>query len=323
MFLELNGLCKSFSGREVIRDLMLSADRGEVVCLLGASGCGKTTTLRLVGGFLAPDAGTVMVDGVDVTHMAPEVRPTATVFQSYALFPHLTVAGNVAYGLRQAGVGRAEADERVCEMLDAVGLSGLAESRVSDISGGQRQRVALARSLVLGPKVLLLDEPFSNLDANLRLRMRREVRDIQRRFGVTMLFVTHDREEAMAFGDCIALMHEGRLVQVGTPREVYANPASLYCARFLGHVNELDLPGGHMLFRPEDVVVGREGGLAATVEESVFLGPVCELRLRVDAPGSPEVIARVPGNQQYARGTRVPLDIARTFQIQGKESTND
>ena len=247
MFLELNGLCKSFSGREVIRDLTLSADRGEVVCLLGASGCGKTTTLRLVGGFLAPDAGTVMVDGVDVTHMAPEVRP----------------------------------------------------------------------------KVLLLDEPFSNLDANLRLRMRREVRDIQRRFGVTMLFVTHDREEAMAFGDRIALMHEGSLVQVGTPREVYANPASLYCARFLGHVNELDLPGGHMLFRPEDVAVGREGGLAATVEESVFLGPVCELRLHVDAPGSPEVIARVPGNQQYARGTRVPLDIARTFQIQGKESTND
>lgn len=323
MFLELNGLCKSFSGREVIRDLTLSADRGEVVCLLGASGCGKTTTLRLVGGFLAPDAGTVMVDGVDVTRMAPEVRPTATVFQSYALFPHLTVAGNVAYGLRQAGVDRAEADERVREMLDAVGLSGLAESRVSDISGGQRQRVALARSLVLGPKVLLLDEPFSNLDANLRLRMRREVRDIQRRFGVTMLFVTHDREEAMAFGDRIALMHEGALVQVGAPREVYANPTSLYCARFLGHVNELDLLGGHMLFRPEDVVVGREGGLAATVEESVFLGPVCELRLRVDAPGSPEVIARVPGDQQYARGTRVPLDIARTFQIQGKESTND
>ena len=183
--------------------------------------------------------------------------------------------------------------------------------------------MALARSLVLGPKVLLLDEPFSNLDANLRLRMRREVRDIQRRFGVTMLFVTHDREEAMAFGDRIAVMHEGRLVQVGMPREVYRHPADLYCARFLGHVNELDLPGGHALFRAEDVVVGREGGLAATVEESVFLGGTCELRLLVDAPGSPEILARVPGDQQYARGARVPLDIARTFQIKGKESAND
>lgn len=323
MFLELSGLKKSFSGHEVIRDVSLSVQRGEIVCLLGASGCGKTTTLRLVGGFLVPDAGSVTLDGTDVTRMPPEVRPTSTVFQSYALFPHLTVAGNVAYGLRQAGVGRAEAEERARRMLDAVGLEDQADAGVADISGGQRQRVALARSLVLGPKVLLLDEPFSNLDANLRLRMRREVRDIQRRFGVTMLFVTHDREEAMAFGDRIAVMHEGRLVQVGTPREVYRHPADLYCARFLGHVNELDLPGGHALFRAEDVVVGREGGLAATVEESVFLGGTCELRLLVDAPGSPEILARVPGDQQYARGARVPLDIARTFQIKGKESTND
>lgn len=323
MFLELNGLKKSFSGHEVIHDLSLSVERGEIVCLLGASGCGKTTTLRLVGGFLAPDAGTVTLDGADVTRVPPEARPTSTVFQSYALFPHLTVAGNVAYGLRQAGAGRAEAEERARKMLAAVGLADQADVGVADISGGQRQRVALARSLVLGPKVLLLDEPFSNLDANLRLRMRREVREIQRRFGVTMLFVTHDREEAMAFGDRIAVMHEGRLVQVGTPREVYRHPADLYCARFLGHVNELDLPGGLMLFRAEDVVVGREGGLAATVEESVFLGSACELRLLVDAPGSPEILARVPGDQQYARGAHVPFDIARTFQIQGKERTND
>ena len=318
MFLELSGLSKSFSGREVIHDLSLSVDRGEVVCLLGASGCGKTTTLRLVGGFIAPDRGTVSIDGEDVTGVPPEARPTATVFQSYALFPHLTVAGNVAYGLRQAGASRAEADARAREMLEAVGLDGLAEAGVQDISGGQRQRVALARSLVLGPKVLLLDEPFSNLDANLRLRMRREVRDIQRRFGVTMLFVTHDREEAMAFGDRIAIMRDGSLLQVGTPREVYRNPADLYCARFLGHVNELALGVGRVLFRAEDVVVGREGGLSATVEEASFLGSVWELRLRVDAAqgsGPAEVIARVPGDQEYARGMRVPFDIARTFLI--------
>jgi iron(III) transport system ATP-binding protein len=312
VFLELSGLSRSFDGTKVIRDLTLNVDQGEVVCLLGSSGCGKTTTLRLVGGFLAPDVGSVRVDGVDVTRLSPEVRPTATVFQSYALFPHLTVAGNVAYGLRFVGVARREAEGRVCEMLDAVGLSDQGDAHVDELSGGQQQRVALARALVVGPKVLLLDEPFSNLDANLRLRMREEVHQIQRRFGVTMLFVTHDREEALAFGDRVAIMREGSLSQVGNPQEVYRHPADLYCARFLGHVNELEVGGRRLLFRSEDVLLGREGGLTGRVTDASYLGPIWEYRLDV---GGSEVVARAPRQCRYTRGDTVPLAIAETFSV--------
>lgn len=311
MFLELSGLSKSFDGRRVIDGLSLGVSRGEVLCLLGASGCGKTTTLRLVGGFLTPDAGRVVLDGADVTYLGPEVRPTSTVFQSYALFPHLTVAQNVAYGLRFSGVSRQEARDRSEQMLAAVDLADQADARVDQISGGQRQRVALARSLVLGPKVLLLDEPFSNLDANLRLRMRDEVRQIQRRFGVTTLFVTHDREEAMAFGDRVAIMRDGRILQVASPQEAYDRPADLYCARFLGHVNELvGTDGEPVYFRPEDVRLGREGGLSATVESSTYLGGTWEVALLCEGQ---RVLARVPADQTYARGMEVPFDIARTI----------
>lgn len=311
MFLELSGLSKSFDGRCVIDDLTLGANRGEVLCLLGASGCGKTTTLRLVGGFLAPESGRVLLDGADVTDLGPEVRPTSTVFQSYALFPHLTVAQNVAYGLRFSGASRQEAHERAAQMLEAVDLADQADARVDQISGGQRQRVALARSLVLGPKVLLLDEPFSNLDANLRLRMREEVRQIQRRFGVTTLFVTHDREEAMAFGDRVAIMRDGQILQAATPREAYDQPADLYCARFLGHVNELPGPdGASVYFRPEDVRLGAEGGLTGTVESLTYLGGTWEVALAAEGR---RVLARVPADQTYAKGMEVPFDIARTI----------
>ena len=312
MFLELNGLAKSFGGHEVIRDLSLGVERGEVLCLLGASGCGKTTTLRMLGGFLAPDAGSISIDGQDVTGLAPEVRPTSTVFQSYALFPHLTVSENVAYGLRFAGVPRDEAKERVREMLNAVGLTDLADSSIQAISGGQRQRVALARSLVLGPKVLLLDEPFSNLDANLRVRMRGEVREIQRRFGVTTVFVTHDREEAMAFGDKLAIMRDGRILQVAAPKEVYDRPADLFCAQFLGQVNELELGDKHVYFRAEEVLLGKEGGSTATVRSATYLGGTWQYGLDVDGQ---QVVARARADQTYAEGATVPFDIARTIKF--------
>lgn len=312
MFLELKGLSKSFGDRSVIRDVTLGAEKGEVLCLLGDSGCGKTTTLRMVGGFLAPDAGSVLIDGEDVTGLAPEVRPTATVFQSYALFPHLTVAENVAYGLRFRGAPRAEARRRAQEMLEAVGLSELADSGVQDISGGQRQRVALARALVLGPEVLLLDEPFSNLDANLRVRMRGEVRRIQRRFGVTTVFVTHDREEAMAFGDRLAIMNDGRILQVGEPREVYDHPADLFCARFLGRVNELVLGEKRIYFRAEEVILGREGGLAGTVRAATYLGGTWLYELEVHGQ---KVEVRAAADQTYAEGATVPFDIARTIEF--------
>lgn len=312
MFLELSHLSKSFGSHEVIDDLCLGVEKGEVMCLLGASGCGKTTTLRLVGGFLAPDGGRVVIDGQDVTGMSPEIRPTATVFQSYALFPHMSVVENVGYGVRFSGATRAEAKQRAMEMLEAVGLSECASSRVQDISGGQQQRVALARALVLGPKVLLLDEPFSNLDANLRIRMREEVRQIQRRFGVTMVFVTHDREEAMSFADRLAIMRNGKILQVATPREAYDHPADLYCARFLGHVNELDVPGGTRFFRDEAVTLGKEGGVLGVVGDATYLGGYWRYELLV---GESRVYVRAPANQRYARGATVPFVIDQTIDV--------
>lgn len=312
MFLELTHLSKAFGPQRVIDDLSLGVEKGEVLCLLGASGCGKTTTLRMVGGFLAPDTGRVLIDGQDVTDLSPEVRPTSTVFQSYALFPHLSVRENVAYGLRFAGVSRAEARERAQRMIEAVGLSEHADSGVQEISGGQRQRVALARSLVLGPKVLLLDEPFSNLDANLRVRMREEVRQIQREFGVTTVFVTHDRAEAMSFGDRLAIMREGRILQVATPREAYDRPADEYCAAFLGHVNELELDGDRVLFRDEAVRLGAEGGLEGAVLAATYLGGSWHYDLEV---AGQRIEATAPQEEAYSEGTVVPFDIARTIKF--------
>lgn len=312
MFLELTHLSKAFGPQRVIDDLSLGVEKGEVLCLLGASGCGKTTTLRMVGGFLAPDTGRVLIDGQDVTGLSPEVRPTSTVFQSYALFPHLSVRENVAYGLRFAGVSRAEARERTQRMIEAVGLSEHADSGVQEISGGQRQRVALARSLVLGPKVLLLDEPFSNLDANLRVRMREEVRQIQREFGVTTVFVTHDRAEAMSFGDRLAIMREGRILQVATPREAYDRPADEYCAAFLGHVNELELDGGRVLFRDEAVRLGAEGGLEGAVLAATYLGGSWRYDLEV---AGQRIEATAPQEEAYSEGTVVPFGIARTIKF--------
>ena len=237
MVLEIRGLRKSFAGRRIINDLDLTVEGGELVCLLGSSGCGKTTTLRMIGGYLDADGGSILLDGQDITRSSPERRPVSTVFQSYALFPHLNVIQNVAYGLKFRRLGKAEALARAQEMLEAVDMGAYARARVSEISGGQQQRVALARSLVLNPKLLLLDEPLSNLDAGLRARMRDEIRRIQRTFGVAMLFVTHDQEEAMTLGDRIAILHDGSIEQIDTPEEVYDHPATEYCARFLGSLN--------------------------------------------------------------------------------------
>ena len=234
MYLELNHLSKAFGSRAAVQDLSLGLDRGALLCILGASGCGKTTTLNLIGGFLAPDGGQIVLDGADITRLPPERRPVTTVFQSYALFPHMTVLQNVIYGLKFRGMKRALAREKGMRYLELVGLGEYAGARIYEISGGQQQRVALARALIVEPKLCLLDEPFSNLDAALRLRMRRELKRIQRELGTTMVFVTHDQEEAMLLADKMALMDGGRLIQYGTPAEIYRAPATPAVADFLG-----------------------------------------------------------------------------------------
>ncbi len=232
--LVLEGLSRAYAGRPAVRDVSLSVAKGSLVALLGASGCGKTTTLRMIAGLEAPDSGRILVDGVEVTHLSPHKRRMGVVFQSYALFPHMSALANVAFGLEMHGMGRAERHSRAGAMLDLVGLGEHAQKRPRQLSGGQQQRVALARALAIEPDVLLLDEPLSALDAKLREGLRSEMRAIQRRVGATSVFVTHDQAEALAMADLVAVMEQGRVAQLDTPEAVFERPASPYVADFVG-----------------------------------------------------------------------------------------
>ncbi len=238
---ELRNVTKSFPGGVVaVDDLSFTVDAGEFVTLLGPSGCGKTTTLRLLAGFEFPDSGSVRIDDADITHLPPNRRPVNTVFQDYAVFPHMTVRRNVEYGLRFDGVPRSERRERALAALELVGLPEKADEKPGNLSGGQRQRVALARAIVKQPRVLLLDEPLSALDAKLRKSMQAELRRLHREIGITFVLVTHDQSEALALSDRVIVRADGRLQQVGTPAEVYDWPVSPYVADFIGSANLLD-----------------------------------------------------------------------------------
>ena len=243
VFLELKHLTKRFGDHVAVGDLSLSVPRGAVLALLGPSGSGKTTTLRLLAGFERPDTGTVVVDGRDVTALPPAERHFGMVFQHYALFPHLTAGENVAFGLARRGAP-AGRDARVAEMLSLVDLDGFGSRQVGELSGGQQQRVAVARALAPEPRVLLLDEPLSNLDPSLRERTRREMRAALDRIGITTVFVTHEQEEAFALGDSVAVLNHGHLEQVGTPQELYEQPRTLFVATFVGRASVL---GGVMM----------------------------------------------------------------------------
>jgi putrescine transport system ATP-binding protein len=239
-YLAIDRVTRRFGGLAAVDDLSLDIHRGELFCLLGASGCGKTTLLRMLGGFEVPSAGRIVLDGEDLTAVPPYRRPVNMMFQSYALFPHMTVEGNVAFGLRQEGLARAGIRTRVAEILDLVEMGAYARRRPHQLSGGQMQRVALARALVKRPKLLLLDEPMGALDRKLRERTQLELARLQQRLGVTFVVVTHDQEEAMTLATRIGVMHEGRLAQVGTPGEIYDSPSCRYVADFIGSVNLLE-----------------------------------------------------------------------------------
>ncbi len=239
-FFELVNVDKSFGEHHVVKDVCISAKCGEVFSLLGPSGCGKTTILRIAGGFETPDSGSVWLDGKDVTALSPNKRKVNTVFQNYALFPHMTIWDNVAFGPRIAGMKEAEVKKQVGEMLEIVRMSAHADKRPDQISGGQKQRVAIVRALINYPKLLLLDEPLAALDLKLRQYMLLELDRIHDVFGTTFIYVTHDQNEAMSLSDHIAVMNDGRIEQVGTPAEIYENPATKFVASFIGDTNLFD-----------------------------------------------------------------------------------
>ena len=238
--ISIRHLTKKFGSQPVLSDVNLEIGEGELFFLLGPSGCGKTTLLRHIAGFYEPDAGAIFFDQDDVTDLPTHRRGTGMMFQSYALWPHLSVAQNVAFGLEERKRPKAEIDQRVEEALELVQLGGMGRRRIQQLSGGQQQRVALARALVIRPRCLLLDEPLSNLDAKLRLEMRSEIRRICKEFGLTGIYVTHDRDEALSMADRMAIMDGGRLAQIGSPEEIYKNPASRMVAEFIGEVNFVD-----------------------------------------------------------------------------------
>ncbi len=294
-------MVKSFASHTAVDGVSWTLEKGRFYSLLGPSGCGKTTTLRLVAGFEKPTSGQVLLDGEAIDNKPPFERNVSTVFQSYALFPHLCVADNVEFGLRERRAP--DRRRRVSEALRLVQLEDKAVRLPAELSGGERQRVALARSLVLEPSVLLLDEPLAALDLKLRQQMRAELKQMQQRTGITFLFVTHDQEEALSMSDEIAVMNAGRIEQAGAPRDLYSRPQTRFVANFLGAVNWIDGVG----VRPEALQLVRDQGeTSATVDRTVFLGPCVHVIVLTDA-GS-EVTAELPPNGSgFARGERVRL----------------
>lgn len=314
-YLRIEHLSKAFAGRPVVLDLTLEASRGEILALLGPSGSGKTTTLRLLAGFETPDAGRVVVEEEDVTSQSPAARRFGMVFQHYALFPHLDVGENVAFGLRERG---GVAARRVADVLAMVDLAGFERRHVTELSGGQQQRVALARSLAPAPRVLLLDEPLSNLDPALRERTRRELREAIKRTGTTTVFVTHEQEEAFDLGDRVAVLNAGRLEQVGTPDELYDRPATAFVARFVGRTSTLPghLAGGsggaRAIVRPEAlrfVAVADGPTLEGTVQSRRFAGGHAYFTVE-----TPEATVEVFAEHHAVRvGERVRVKVERVL----------
>jgi putative spermidine/putrescine transport system ATP-binding protein len=313
--LSFTGIRKTFGATVALENLDLELQPGELVSLLGPSGCGKTTALRIAAGFEVPDTGVVTLAGRNITKTPAHQRNMGMVFQSYSLFPNLTVAQNIDFGLRNRKIEKSKRNSRVSEMLELVQLSDLGKRYPHQLSGGQQQRVALARALAVQPDVLLLDEPLSALDAKVRATLRDEIRRIQTELKTTTLFVTHDQDEALAISDRIGVMSNGRLEQLGTPEDVYLRPASPFVARFVGSINELpNVNGtGKILVRPEDVRISmneNEMTMRGTVTRVTFQGPVTVISVRVDVVDQLVNVHAASGSVLAQVGNRVSLAIA-------------
>ena len=312
--ISVRGVSKAWGSAHAVDNISFEAAEGRFVVLLGPSGCGKSTTLRLIAGLDEVSGGRIHIAGRDVTAVAPAERGLSMVFQSYALFPHLSVAENIIFGLKVRKVSAQDCARRLARVADLLGLSKLLERKPSQLSGGQQQRVALGRAIIAEAPLCLMDEPLSNLDAQLRQEMRREIRALQRKLGVTMSYVTHDQTEAMTMADQVILLRDGRIEQDGTPEDLYNRPATAFTARFVGTppMNVVSLPGhakaGQLLgVRPEDIRIGADGthaGLAAAVESVEYLGADSIVACRA---GTESITVRVPRAVHYAAGAALKL----------------
>ncbi|MCR8726216.1 putative 2-aminoethylphosphonate ABC transporter ATP-binding protein [Frigidibacter sp. ROC022] len=341
-YLTIRGLWKSFGDFIALRDISLSVAQGEFICFLGPSGCGKTTLLRAIAGLDPQSRGTIIQGGRDVSVLPASARDYGIVFQSYALFPNLTVERNVAFGLENTGVPRAKVTARVAELLELVGLPEQAQKYPAQLSGGQQQRIALARAIAIGPGLLLLDEPLSALDAKVRVHLRHEIKELQRKLGVTTIMVTHDQEEALSMADRIVVMNHGGIEQIGTPTEIYRHPATLFVADFIGETNrvsatlrggkvalgkaelraETDLPEGTgvtVAVRPEDILphaggheAAGENRLAVTIADMEFLGSYWRVHLSGEALEGVPLVANFSMNAVR----RLRLSVGRAITVE-------
>ena len=317
----LKNIFKSWDEKPALNNVSLDIPPGQFTALLGPSGCGKSTALRIISGLEDPSAGQVLIDGVDVTHSAPAERDIAMVFQSYALFPHLSVAENIIFGLRVRGVSRSMRDEKLKAAADLLGLNELLDRKPSQLSGGQQQRVALGRAIVADKSIFLMDEPLSNLDAKLRAEMRDEIRTLQQRLGVTMLYVTHDQVEAVTMADQVILMNHGQVEQVATPRKMYETPATLFAAKFIGTppmvmfspkilgnnlTPEIMSKSQNLTFgiRPESLVPSETGMINGEITNIEYLGADAMLECMV---GSETLLCRASGQTQVLAGANINL----------------
>jgi iron(III) transport system ATP-binding protein len=343
-YLSVQQVYKRFNETPILKDINLGVKKGEMLCFLGPSGCGKTTLLRIIAGLETQSAGQIMQDGRDISRLPPQLRDYGIVFQSYALFPNLTIFDNVAYGLVNRKMKRAAIAERVHELLALVGLPDADRKHPNQLSGGQQQRIALARALATSPGLLLLDEPLSALDARVRVRLRQEIRQLQQRLGVTTIMVTHDQEEALSMADRIVVMNHGVIEQIGTPQEIYREPASPFVADFIGKVNMIpaevmgdgSLKAGAVALRygcgtgqpasgsrvsafvrPEDIHINAPGSapdnlLSAQVEKLEFLGAFCRVSFKVEGLGGQEIVADLSFHEMHRTGleTGARFDLA-------------
>lgn len=308
MYLRIENLKKIFEENRGIEKIDFSIEKGELISLLGPSGCGKTTLLNIIGGFLKPDNGKIYLEDRDITDIPPEKRDISTVFQSYALFPHMNVLENIKYGLKYKKLTKKEQNELALEYLKIVGLDGYEKKSIQELSGGQQQRVALARALVLYPKILLLDEPFSNLDAKLKISMREELKELQKNLKISMIFVTHDQEEALSISDKVVVMNNGRIEQIGTPEEIYYSPINEYVANFIGKSNFILKDGAKKLIRPENIKIEKNQKGNWEVINKEFMGAYTILKIR---NGREDLYVNIQGEKgrEYKLGDLVEISI--------------